>query len=337
MKFGIRECADMVFKTTAPNQKVGNTTFAKAGMPAFHIDTARTSTLEQATTTVYAQGGRGYNRLISWEGEKTMTFTVEDALISPMGLAVLTGAGFVAANKDNFVHYHITLDTTVDNEGLAKVEYLDLERETGLNNAPYFTVCNCSEDDYSDAYATVLDGSGYGVAFVPEALVLVDAEGADIEEAEVEIKANEFVQFKVGETYAGQTVRLDFYLLMLSDAIEIDIRPEDFGGYFYVEAATLFRREDNGQDMAASLIMPKVKIQSGFSFTMAGSGDPSTFTFTMDAFPGYTKFNRKKKTMCQIQILGSDAAVGSESANNAHDSELHHPAYVTKKFSAIGA
>jgi hypothetical protein len=37
------------------------------GQPAFHIDTAKTSTLEQATTTVYAQGGKGNNRLIAWD------------------------------------------------------------------------------------------------------------------------------------------------------------------------------------------------------------------------------------------------------------------------------
>ena len=69
MKFGIREICDVVFKTTADNQRVGTKLFAKAGQPAFHIDTAKTSTLEQATTTVYAQGGRGNNRLIAWEGE----------------------------------------------------------------------------------------------------------------------------------------------------------------------------------------------------------------------------------------------------------------------------
>ena len=101
MKFGVREICDVTFKTTAPGQKVGNTTFTEAGMPAFFIDTATTSSLEQATTTVYAQGGRGNSRLLAWEGEKTMTFTVEDALISPMGLAVLSGAGLMDANADN--------------------------------------------------------------------------------------------------------------------------------------------------------------------------------------------------------------------------------------------
>ena len=27
-------------------------------------------------------------------------------------------------------------------------------------------------------------------------------------------------------------------------------------------------------------------------------GDPSTFTFTMDAFPGYTAFDKTKKVLC---------------------------------------
>ena len=41
------------------------------------------------------QGGRGNTRLIAWEGEKTLTFTVEDALLSPIGLSVLAGAGLI--------------------------------------------------------------------------------------------------------------------------------------------------------------------------------------------------------------------------------------------------
>ena len=117
MKFGSREICDVTFKTTAAGQKVGKTIFDKAGMPAFFIDTATTSTLEQATTTVYAQGGKGNNRLIAWEGEKTMTFTIEDALISPMGLAVLSGAGLTEAADNELKHMHITLNKYVDATG----------------------------------------------------------------------------------------------------------------------------------------------------------------------------------------------------------------------------
>jgi hypothetical protein len=90
MKFGVRECANIVFRAKTPTN-VGKYKF-KAGQPVLYIDTATTSSVEQATTTVYAQGGRGNVRLISWEGEKTLTFTVEDALLSPISLAMLSGA-----------------------------------------------------------------------------------------------------------------------------------------------------------------------------------------------------------------------------------------------------
>ena len=49
--------------------------------------------MEGAATTVYAQGGRGNSRLVAWEGERTVTFTMEDALISPAGFMILSGAG----------------------------------------------------------------------------------------------------------------------------------------------------------------------------------------------------------------------------------------------------
>ena len=65
----------------------------------------------------------------------------------------------------------------------------------------------------------------------------------------------------------------------------------------------MFRRQIDGKDLPANLTFPNVKIQSNFTFSMASSGDPSTFTFTMDAFPGYTYFDRKKKVLCAIQIV----------------------------------
>ena len=63
--------------------------------------------------------------------------------------------------------------------------------------------------------------------------------------------------------------------------------------------------------MPAEITLPNVKIQSNFTFSMASTGDPSTFTFTMDAFPDYTMFNPTKKVLCVIQIV-EDAVAGNE-------------------------
>lgn len=54
MKFGIRDIADVVFKAKSP-MRIGTSDF-KPGQPVLYIDTAQTTQLEQATTTVYAQG-----------------------------------------------------------------------------------------------------------------------------------------------------------------------------------------------------------------------------------------------------------------------------------------
>ena len=67
--------------------------------------------------------------------------------------------------------------------------------------------------------------------------------------------------------------------------------------------------------MPAEITLPNVKIQSNFTFSMASTGDPSTFTFTMDAFPGYTYFDRTKKVLCVIQVV-EDAIAGTETRNS---------------------
>ena len=318
MKFGVREICDVTFKTTAAGQKVGNTVFKRAGMPAFFIDTARTSSLEQATTTVYAQGGKGYSRLIAWEGEKTMTFTVEDALISPMGLAVLSGAGLVNANDTQKAHVHITVDAAVNAEGKATVTLAELQEETGKTSATEFLVCKHKE---IPVYATVIDGSGAGIEFVANDITATGVAYLN-DESLLQVTKENPVTFDLGAEYANKTVKLDFYLAMNKGVTNVEIKPSDFGGFFYVEAQTLFRREDTGLDMAAEIILPKVKVQSGFTFSMAASGDPSTFTFTMDAFPGYTMFDKTKKVMCVIQVIGEDDVEKKESSTD-HEHSFH--------------
>jgi hypothetical protein len=55
---------------------------------------------------------------------------------------------------------------------------------------------------------------------------------------------------------------------------------------------------------------------------MASSGDPSTFTFTMDAFPDYTRFDKTKKVLAAIQIVdvaGSSDIVRDRTASRQHD------------------
>jgi hypothetical protein len=315
MKFGVREICDVVFKAKT-DVKIGKSDFV-AGQPVLYIDTAKTSTLEGAATTVYAQGGKGNTRLIAWEGEKTLTFTVEDALLSPIGFSILSGAGLVEAADDNLVHMHMTTDVILNAD---KKAVLTLDAFDADHHFEDGKVAVCKTDEAVKAFGTVLDGSGAGIAFLGAATVsgqdLASVEGALV------VDSTNKVEFLFDKGVAGQTVRIDYYIIKKAGVQTINIDAENFAGYYYVEASTLFRREDTGKDMPAELILPNVKIQSNFTFTMASTGDPSTFTFTMDAFPGYTMFDKTKKVLCAIQMVGTDAVAGADKVHSVHDAEV---------------
>ena len=111
MKFGSREVANVVFR--AKNMmKLGSRTFCK-DEPVLYFDTLKTSGLEGAATSVYAQGGWGNPRLIAWEGDKTLTLTMQDALLSPEGLAILSGADLIEATKGAPIYVHQTSQVEV--------------------------------------------------------------------------------------------------------------------------------------------------------------------------------------------------------------------------------
>ena len=321
-RFGSREICDVTFKALTNDFVVGSKTF-KAGQPVFIIDTATASSMEQATTTVYAQGGRGYNRLIAWEGEKTMTFNVTDALMSPLGLKILTGAGLSDASASDVKHVHVTFDvaltpnvTTAAN-GDGSISFEALKTELGLPvNVTEIKVCN---DTVLKPYATVLDGNGAIIDWVDATDITLSGQADAVKANLIDVDATHPLNIAVIGG-ANKVIKLDFYVYMTSGVTEITIEPDDFGGYFYVEADTLYRNQD-GKDMAATLTFPKVKIQSGFTLSMAPTGDPSTFDFVMDAFPGYTYFDRTKKVVCDITVVGG--AQGEEGV--FHSSPVAHP------------
>ena len=288
MKFGVREICDVVFKAKA-DTVIGTSEFKK-GQPVLYIDSAKTSTIEGAATTVYAQGGRGNTRLIAWEGEKTLTFTVEDALLSPIGFSVLSGAGLFKKQGEK-VHVHTTANAYVDSKGV-----IDLTDVLGADE---------EIDETAPVFVMITESDGSITGELLSGLTVAAAESASKKQT-----------LTGASDHANENVFVDFYILKDSANVsELQIDAGNFGGYYYVEASTLFRRESDGVDMPAEITLPNVKIQSNFTFSMASTGDPSTFTFTMDAFPGYTLFDNTKKVLCVMQVV-EDAVAGSETRNS---------------------
>ena len=280
MKFGAREICDVVLKATVDGQKIGQYTYAK-GQPVMYFDSLKTSSMEQASTPVYAQGGKGNSRLISWDGDKTMTYVMEDALLSPISLAILAKAGIAkpTANKPLIVHTQTRVKA--DTNKTLKIEGVHADE----NMAVWIGLA--SGDNEGDGEVTMYEGT---VTYTAAA-----------EEGEEE----EYSTFTAtGLTVEADKVYLvDFYAQKHGgDSALITIEPQSFEGNYYLEASTLFR-DKSGRDLPAEFVIPNCKPQSAMTFAMASSGDPSTFTFTMDAFPGYTVYDPTKKVLAAIQII----------------------------------
>lgn len=302
MKFGVREICDVVLRAKA-KMKLGNRTFYK-NEPVLYFDTLKTSSLEGAATTVYAQGGRGNARLIAWEGERTLTFNMEDALLSPEGFAILSGAGLTEATEDAPIYVHTTSQVEIKTANKIVLDDIACWITNGVdeNGKPIAKATGTPVEgktavDYANAGADIF------------CMVLNDAG-----EVEVEPCIPAAVAYENGKTtitckeaaQVGSVVLVDYYVKKSKGAQMIEITADKFAGNYYLEASTLFRRESDGVDMPAEFIIPNGKIQSNFTFSMAPTGDPSTFSFVMDAFPDYTKFDKTKKVLAAIQVITED-------------------------------
>lgn len=315
MKFGVRECADVVLRAKSA-QKIGKKIFYK-NEPVCYFDTLKTSTFEGAATTVYAQGGRGNARLMSWDGERTVTFTMEDALISPIGLSILTGAGLIEATATTPVIQHVAETTT----------YFDFSGETPTVYVDQKPVRSANDADDPTIYVMVLDDHGEVVSepylfSVDASVAKVTADNKFKGKYPITLEERYYNNTQYSDTLNetgvfrtlanAKSLMVDYYTEHTSGAMQIDITPDKFGGTFYLEASTLWRDQGTGKDLPAEFIIPSCKVQSNFSFTLASSGDPSSFTFTMDAFPDYTRWNRNEKVLASIQVIGSTEEAEAE-------------------------
>ena len=365
MKFGVREICDVVLKARAP-MKVGNKVFY-ANEPVLYFDTLKTSSLEGASTTVYAQGGRGNARLVAWDGDRTLTFTMEDALISAEGFMILSGAGLIDATANNTIKQHVTEKTTAvvlaENKKSVQIYTTNLPYENiskdGKRDGEYYIYAMLVDNDepVTEPYLPTVMRTGtkpkkfrynedtkvYEELATDEAVTEAKDKGETIyygleikaitENADNNIKAYALADGNTKDDpdnphqlakFENGVVLLDYYIEKASKAKQIEITAESFGGNFYLEASTLFRTQD-GVDLPAEFIIPNCKIQSNFTFSMAATGDPSTFTFTLDAFPGTTRFNPTKKVLAAIQIIEEITDASMYRTQTIHDSK--HDSY----------
>lgn len=230
-------------------------------------------------------------RLVGWDGEKTLTFTLEDALMSPISFATLSGAGIVKghkaeAGKGTPIYVHATYDMVVEQSGDKLIAKLSNEDRNGATlvvtrEAPIYPVTLDSAGAQSQYLSAVTEKQVYTVG--ENGALTAATLGANGEVgANGETLAFELAKDTPGDpnqdkaVKLGDTVRIDCYEVHYDETYEMSIEASNFAGYYYIEASTLFRDEATGVDLPAEFVIPRGKIQSNFTFTMANSGDPST-------------------------------------------------------------
>ena len=224
--------------------------------------------------------------------------------MSPISFAMLSGAGLV---------HGVSKDTAKSRNQTANTIYVhtnyDMVVETLVTGDATHKVCALTNEDRNGAtliltqeapiYPVTLDSAGaqanYLSAITDSQVCTYDSEAKELkavtlgDKGEINV-GTDVIYFvlasdKPGDNRednddaygvnVGDTVRIDCYEAHTDDAVSLQIDAENFAGYYYIEASTLFRDEATGEDMPAEFVIPRGKIQSNFTFTMAASGDPS--------------------------------------------------------------
>lgn len=214
--------------------------------------------------------------------------------MSPISFSILSGAGVVKGRKADEengidaqkIYVHTNYDMVAEKVGEDIVVKLTDEDRNGA------TLVVSKE---APVYPITLDSAGaqaeYLSAITESQVKILSEDGASLETAEIsadgEVQAEgKTICFIIGSdvpgdprqdepVVVGDTVRIDCYEVHTEGAYEMQIDAETFAGYYYIEASTLFRDEETGSDLPAEFVIPRGKIQSNFTFTMANSGDPS--------------------------------------------------------------
>lgn len=250
-KFGAKEVMDVTLYDLVTNK------------PKITFDTLKTSDVEVTTEPVYARGGRGNAKLVTWESDKDATMNITDALISPTslelisGMATVTGSQSIPFRQKN--DYDLTDPTApVDKGGIYPLTCSDAGIIT-LAYTPETAVANISVYLADDDCGAPIDMTGATLA--DNVLTLGETGIAAAAGKEVVV----YYDYKSPESSQSWTIASD-----------------KFAGTYKMVGTTVIRNADTGMDEAFVMICPRVKWSSGFSFSFTAEGDPTTVESTVE-------------------------------------------------------
>lgn len=285
-KYGIKEVADVVFYELDSK--------GAPSAPVLYLDTLKVSTIEQSAEVVDATGGKGNVKLISWDTNKEVTATFEDALFSVKSLAIMFGG------------------QVTDNEGSQEVlKTLGSKLLKDANPATFwqFTIAG---------YTMYLEKSkGTYFKYNGEIVEPVTYTSG------ITTNDFDFMSFDILDcTNDAASMAQDGSNAKLSSGLEIKIDASTFGGTYYITGDTFARNYQSGKDEFLQFIIPKGKVSAeDLSLTMEADGDPATFTMNINVLrtDDGTMFKLVKYTLKENSGVSSEKNKGVASVLTSFD------------------
>ena len=251
-KYAIKEVADVMFYELDSK--------GAPSAPVLYLDTLKTSTIEQSSETVDATGGKGNVKLLSWDTNKEITLTLEDALFSAKSLGIMFGGTMEDKGATQEVMKTLRKDD---------VKTIGTSAQDQDKNYWKFTIKDA-------AYAIKKDNATYFVYEAGKTEPTATTKAADFD----------FVTFDLLDctkvSAEGYAVERTTENGIVKNGITIDITSNFDSNTYYITGDTYARNFQSGQDEFLQFIIPKGKISAeDVSLTMEADGDPATFSMSV--------------------------------------------------------
>lgn len=231
------------------------------GAPVISFDTLKTSSISVSAESVSARGGRGNAKLVTWEYNKEGTFTVEDALITPKSLELISGMASTVGSRVIYVRqkneYDTTGDTAVDKgaaypltcttAGVINLAWTPLE--AAANIRVYLASDDCGER--------------------------IDMTGATLSGKTLTLSGD-------GKTAAASQKVIVYYTRTAANAQTFTITADKFAGTYKLVGDTVIRNAQTGKDEPFQVVFPNLKWKSNLELGFTAEGDPATTSFECD-------------------------------------------------------
>lgn len=241
-KFGAKEVMDVTLYDMVTNK------------PVICFDTLKTSSIEVTSEKVYARGGKGNSKLITWEINKEAKLTIEDALLSPKSMELVSGIATKVGAEQAYMRQKHEFDTS--------------------GEIPV---------DKGDLYPlTATSGGAIALAYTPDVTVdkiLVYEADDDCGTPLSMASANLSEKTLTVPAAANKKVIVYYTYQTPASSETFVIDSSHFAGTYKLVGDTVVRNQQTGKDESFQVILPNLKWASNLNLNFAAEGDPQPTSF----------------------------------------------------------